>query len=260
MLLCIAWNAFEKGRKNVYDEYEGFDRLYHLDQFSDFVNARWFDPAFDNGPFVLSHGDLEMYSLLVNENLDILAVLDWEWSCVVPLQFFSPPTWIRNRPIATLSWGIFYNDYIAELDGFRAIVRERELETYGGELLSRDRASVRRDGGILICSALDNWTDVDYVAGRYLNRLLHQGKSLRGRIQQFMEEDPSRGELVARKVAYYMQYRAERKHLGIGDSEDERKEKAERNKAITSENRETNGNAKGANAQAISVQEKVNGL
>jgi hypothetical protein len=34
LLLRIAWNAFEKGGKNVYDEAEGCRSLYHLDQFS----------------------------------------------------------------------------------------------------------------------------------------------------------------------------------------------------------------------------------
>ncbi|KAH9219816.1 hypothetical protein DL95DRAFT_422631 [Leptodontidium sp. 2 PMI_412] len=226
MLLRIARNAFEKGRKNVYDEFDGRDSLYHLDQFSQFVKTKWLNPTLDNGPFVLSHGDLEMYNLLVNENLDILAVLDWEWSCVIPLQLFMPPTWITNRPITTLSWGIFYGDYITNLNNFRAVIKDRELRMYGEELLSRDWASVHTDGGILIGSALENWADADYVAGRYLDKFLHLRKDLQGRIKQFMEENPSYECLIARKVADCMEYRAERKRLGAksGDKEKSRKE------------------------------------
>ncbi|KAL5322589.1 hypothetical protein ACEPPN_010562 [Leptodophora sp. 'Broadleaf-Isolate-01'] len=230
MLLRIAWNAFEKGRKNVYDEFDGRDSLYHLDQFSQFVKTKWLNPTLDNGPFVLSHGDLEMYNLLVNENLDILAVLDWEWSCVIPLQLFMPPTWITNRPITTLSWGIFYDDYITDLNDFRAVIKDRELRMYGEELLSRDWASVHTDGGILIGSALENWADVDYVAGRYLDKFLHLRKDLQGRIKQFMEENPSYEYLIARKVADCMEYRAERKRLGVEDSEDEKRETVEQEK------------------------------
>jgi Phosphotransferase enzyme family len=225
MLLCIAWNAFEKGWKNVHDEAEGCDSLYHLDQFSQFVKAKWLNHALDCGPFVLAHGDLEMYNLFVNKDLDMLAVLDWEWSHVVPLQLFIPPTWITNRPITSLSWDFFYDDYIKKLDRFRAVVRDQELKMYGEELLSKDWASIHNDAGILIGSALEIWTLIDYVAGWYLDRFLYRRKDLNGRIKQFMEVDSSRRTLIARKVADYTEYRAERKRFGLEDSSDEEEDK-----------------------------------
>jgi len=76
MLLRVAWNAFEKGRKNVLNKEEGSLYLYNSVMFSTFVKTRWLNPALDNASFVLVHGDLDMYNLIVNKDLDILAVLD----------------------------------------------------------------------------------------------------------------------------------------------------------------------------------------
>jgi RIO-like serine/threonine protein kinase len=36
----------------------------------------------------LVHGNLNPYNLMVNEKIDIVALLDREWSRVVPPQFF----------------------------------------------------------------------------------------------------------------------------------------------------------------------------
>jgi aminoglycoside phosphotransferase (APT) family kinase protein len=51
----------------------------------------WVDRSLDTGPFVLVHGDLEIFNLLLGDDMSIVSVLDWEWSRVVPRQFFEPP-------------------------------------------------------------------------------------------------------------------------------------------------------------------------
>ncbi|KAK0621928.1 phosphotransferase enzyme family-domain-containing protein [Bombardia bombarda] len=249
MLIQLAHNAFKMGRNNVYSEADGSDSLYHIDQFETFVERRWLKSELDLGPFVLAHGDFRKYNLMVDDDLDIVAVLDWEWSLVVPLQFFSPPTWLTNQPVSALTLEFPYIEYVEKLDEFRDIVRERELARYGNELLSKEWAHVHENGGVMVSSALESWTDIDFVSGWYLNRLLHPSKllatrrrgaaitaaqlgderrrNLDSRIQQFMKQDPSRAELVARKVADYLAYRTERKALGVEDSEDEDQEKEE---------------------------------
>jgi hypothetical protein len=76
MLLDIARNAFEKGRASVYSEEDGNKTLYYHHQFFPFVENNWLNPALDGGPFVLAYGDLNPYNLMVNENMDIVALLD----------------------------------------------------------------------------------------------------------------------------------------------------------------------------------------
>ncbi|KAF4631887.1 hypothetical protein G7Y89_g6249 [Cudoniella acicularis] len=218
-LLRIARNAFERGRKSVHSEEDGNETLYNLDQFSQFTK-KWLDHTFDRGPFMLDHGDLNPYNLMVNENIDIVALLDWEWACVVPLQFFVPPTWLTSRETDTLAWPVQYAKYVKELDIFRETVRDTELKVYGEELLSNEWARVHENGGILVQAALVNWTDMDYFAGRFLDKLLYQRKDLQRRIEDFIKEDPARPIMVARKIRDWKKYRAERKHLGINDPAD----------------------------------------
>ncbi|GAB0138274.1 hypothetical protein EsDP_00006511 [Epichloe bromicola] len=46
--------------------------------------------------FVLTHADLRCPNILVDEDLHIRAVIDWEWASTVPPEFFTPPSWITN--------------------------------------------------------------------------------------------------------------------------------------------------------------------
>lgn len=91
MLQKIAYNAFFRSRIGV-EEDMGADALYHLDMFRKYAQE-WVDACLDRGPLVVVHGDLQPHNLIVDENMAILAVLDWDWSRVVPLQLFTPPLW-----------------------------------------------------------------------------------------------------------------------------------------------------------------------
>ncbi|KAH9205518.1 hypothetical protein DL95DRAFT_490948 [Leptodontidium sp. 2 PMI_412] len=185
-LLDIAKNAFEKGRKSVYNEEDGNKTLYNLHQFSQFTKEKWLDHTLDNGPFVLAHGDLEPYNIIVNENMDIVALLDWEWSHLLALP---------------------------------SLYKRYELQIFNGELLlSNEWTGVHEDRGILVQAALDNWTEMDYFVARYLDQLLYKHKDLEGRIESFMKEDPTRRAIVERKTRDFTAYCVELKSLGITDA------------------------------------------
>ncbi|KAL5331279.1 hypothetical protein ACEPPN_000809 [Leptodophora sp. 'Broadleaf-Isolate-01'] len=218
-LLDIAKNPFEKGRKSVYNEEDGNETLYNLHQFSQFTKEKWLNHTLDNGPFVLAHGDLEPYNIMVNENMDIVALLDWEWSRVVPLQFFMPPTWLTYRGTDLLALPSLYKCYVSELDKLRQAIKDQELQMFNGELLlSNEWTGVHEDGGILVQAALDNWTEMDYFVARYLDQLLYKHKDLEGRIESFMKEDPTRRAIVERKTRDFTAYCVELKSLGITDA------------------------------------------
>ncbi|EXL67384.1 hypothetical protein FOPG_16490 [Fusarium oxysporum f. sp. conglutinans race 2 54008] len=50
--------------------------------------------ADDPNCFVLSHSDLRPTNIIVDDDLNITSILDWEWTHTVPRQFFMPPSWI----------------------------------------------------------------------------------------------------------------------------------------------------------------------
>lgn len=54
-------------------------------------------PEFDNGPFVLSHPDLRPSNIIVNEKMDIVGIIDWQFASSVPRQLCTPPSWITGH-------------------------------------------------------------------------------------------------------------------------------------------------------------------
>lgn len=44
--------------------------------------------------FVLTHTDLRGPNIMVDDELRIQAVIDWEWAVTVPAAFFAPPSWL----------------------------------------------------------------------------------------------------------------------------------------------------------------------
>lgn len=44
-----------------------------------------------------SHTDLRWPNILVNQSLDIISVIDWEWAALVPVQLLTQPTWISGQ-------------------------------------------------------------------------------------------------------------------------------------------------------------------
>lgn len=55
------------------------------------------DPRLDKGPFVLHHLDLRAPNIIVDKDLNIHGVIDWEFSGTTPRQLFTPPSWITGH-------------------------------------------------------------------------------------------------------------------------------------------------------------------
>lgn len=207
MLLDIADNAFAGTRGSVTDANFGAEALYHLNIFRQYAEG-WVDHRLDRGPFVLVHGDLEFFNLMVNSEMDVVSVLDWEWSRVVPLQFFKPPLWLRHAYAPNLAISAVYEHYLERFDQFLTVVRTLEREKYGNELLSDEWAEAKKDGGFLVANALENWTDIEWFAFRYINRKCYRGQDLQERTRVFMD-DLARKSFIERKVREGIAYEAE---------------------------------------------------
>ncbi|KAF5988315.1 phosphotransferase enzyme family protein [Fusarium bulbicola] len=55
------------------------------------------DPQLDHGPFILNHQDLRSPNIIVDDDLNIQGIIDWEFSSTVPRQTFTPPSWITGH-------------------------------------------------------------------------------------------------------------------------------------------------------------------
>ncbi|RSL82363.1 hypothetical protein CEP51_005221 [Fusarium floridanum] len=64
-----------------------------------------------SGPFVLFHSDLRPTNIIVDDDLNIRSIIDWEWAYTVPQQLFMPPSWVTGQdldyPTATDCHGAF---------------------------------------------------------------------------------------------------------------------------------------------------------
>ncbi|ODA81130.1 hypothetical protein RJ55_04093 [Drechmeria coniospora] len=212
MRLQISSNAFFKSRTNI-EHGMGASVLYHFHRFCQHART-WTDSTLDQGPFVLVHGDLGPQNLMVNETLDVVAVLDWEWSRVVPVQFFIPPLWLTGRNTVSLAGPNTYKLYLlTALSDFLRVVKDQELRTFGNDTLCSEWTIRKDDAGPLVANALENWTDIDWFAYRYLS----QGRDdeLVERIEAFMEADPIRGFIVQMKEDDANAYEQELRQLEL---------------------------------------------
>ncbi|KAI9823881.1 MAG: hypothetical protein M1832_002198 [Thelocarpon impressellum] len=109
-LYRLLYNMFKKQRNGIYDENDARAKvvqvfaLQHLPR----ILFGWVLPEHNNAPFVLMHGDLRPDNIIIDEDYNIRAVIDWEWSRTVPLQFFIPPTWITGydaHVVAEIGYG-----------------------------------------------------------------------------------------------------------------------------------------------------------
>jgi hypothetical protein len=213
MLLDLADNAFRKGRGSVENEEEAQDRLYHLHLFRQHAE-NWVDHGLDQGPFVVVHGDLEIFNLVLDHEMNIISVLDWEWSRVAPLQFFYPPLWMSSAPFESLCYGYRYSEYLERVDEFLAVLRGRERERYGNEFLADEWDKRKQKNGFVVAHALEHWTGMDWFANRYINLRVYGGKKdLPERVEAFMQCDPARKALARQKALDWAAYKAELEEL-----------------------------------------------
>ncbi|KAL2755820.1 hypothetical protein ACRALDRAFT_211013 [Sodiomyces alcalophilus JCM 7366] len=172
------------------DEWE--EILYYDHIFREYA-ASWIgSQCTGRGPFVLTHGDLESHNILVDKSWNIVGVLDWEWSCVVPFQFFQPPLWIAGYPIPTLCDLMGYYYFSLELQELNAHVSTCERDTFGNLALFEEWNRIGKDGGFLVAAALEEWTIADWFANRFINSKVYNGaEDLADRVKAFMN-NPSR--------------------------------------------------------------------
>ncbi|KAI9827433.1 MAG: hypothetical protein M1832_004782 [Thelocarpon impressellum] len=106
-LYRLLYNVFKRQRNSVYDETDARAQIFALEQYRRILLG-WVLPEHNHGPFVLMHGDLRPSNIIIDEDFNIRAIIDWEWSRTVPLQFFIPPTWITGYDAHVVA-GIGYN-------------------------------------------------------------------------------------------------------------------------------------------------------
>lgn len=215
MLLDLADNAYTKSRCSVDSDNQKYAReqLYYLSGFRHFAEEWQAKEDDDQGPFVLVHGDLETFNLLIGDEGEIVGFLDWEWSRVLPRRYLTPPTFPSFNLEAQAA---YYGFYWLYKDGLRPLfdaVRARELELYGNTVLADEWGVGKEDGGFMVAKSLEAWSLMGFFSENFIDIKVHKGEGLDERVESFLQQDPSRRDLIERKMQDDEAYSAELKRL-----------------------------------------------
>jgi hypothetical protein len=124
-----------------------------------FVNREY-----NGGPFVLCHGDLHQGNLLVDDELRIVAVLDWEWSCVLPIQVAClPPICLSPLKVENLALGEGRNEFIEAADCFLDHLSDREYAIVGDRTVSKTLQQMMSNGGYWFGLAIQDIYCFEYL-------------------------------------------------------------------------------------------------
>ncbi|PTB40354.1 hypothetical protein M441DRAFT_142394 [Trichoderma asperellum CBS 433.97] len=121
----LSDNQFLKSPDVGLDVRGGRSLIYANHDIYRFIRDEWIH---SDGPFVLTHGDITLHdnNILFDSEFNLVAVIDWEWSFVAPVQFLVPPAWLTGAGfgfmIQDLGW------YDKEAEEFLRQVRYAEDE------------------------------------------------------------------------------------------------------------------------------------
>lgn len=209
-LVNLAFNMFEKCKNSVFDEYDAEGALYNLHQFREVVNE-WVDSRYSTEPFILYHGDFRPHNIMVDDDLNIIGVIDWEWGHIVPVQLFLPPTWLIGCELGALCKFLEREDYIEELGRFKSMIQRRGEEATS---LLQIWKNIEQDDAFLVANALQYPSSIDTVYSGYFDLRRHSSPRLE-RVDEFLQSDPFHRELVRKKVVDRSLYLEELTLLGL---------------------------------------------
>ncbi|KAG5796191.1 hypothetical protein H9Q69_004745 [Fusarium xylarioides] len=82
--------------------------------------------------FYLSHPDLRVDNIIVDDELRIRGIIDWEFSVTVPRYAFLPPSWLTGHDTGSIISGI---DFSSE---FMSVLSSKKHESYSHSQLAQD--------------------------------------------------------------------------------------------------------------------------
>ncbi|EEQ91569.2 uncharacterized protein BDCG_06689 [Blastomyces dermatitidis ER-3] len=128
-ILKLIFNDFHRGKDSVFNEEDARNYLYGIFA-SQGIVMEWVKHKDNHGPFILMHGDLRPSNIFVDNDLNIVSIIDWEWSHTIPLQMFLPPSWITGQELPAATKRPYTFAFQVYVSRFEQAVMEREDTHY----------------------------------------------------------------------------------------------------------------------------------
>jgi hypothetical protein len=160
---CHHRRRFMEQPNSASDHLDAREKYAGLSLFESLIPT-YVNHEFNEGPFVLRHGDLHLPNILVDEHLQIVAVLDWEWSCVLPIQVAClPPLCMSDRKVDELALGEGRDQFFAAVDVFLDRLREKEVSIPPEMHLSTTLKQLMSNGGYWFGLAIQEIYTFEYL-------------------------------------------------------------------------------------------------
>ncbi|EFZ02084.1 aminoglycoside 3'-phosphotransferase/choline kinase domain protein [Metarhizium robertsii] len=181
------------------------------------------NPQSPNGPFILTHLDLRCGNIIVNADFGIAAIIDWEFSGTVPLEYFTPPLWITGHGRG----GYIYLATDTISNGFYQVLRTKAVTSNKCAQLMQEW-NLQPELAFPIVQILRQPETLLHVFYRFIFRIFFKGDREQV-ISEFFAQNDDNGTLaveIRRRVEnskHYVQYLSEHGLLVV-DEEAEKRE------------------------------------
>ncbi|EGD97990.1 serine/threonine protein kinase [Trichophyton tonsurans CBS 112818] len=128
-VMKLVFNDFYRSKDSVFNETDARNYLYGIFA-SQGIVMEWVDERDNHGPFFLMHGDLRPPNIFVDDDLNIISVIDWEWSHTIPSQMFIPPSWICGQELPAATRRPYQLVLDVCVSRFQRAAREQEHQHY----------------------------------------------------------------------------------------------------------------------------------
>ncbi|EFX06193.1 hypothetical protein CMQ_6514 [Grosmannia clavigera kw1407] len=174
------------------------------------IFQRVIDPRLNDGPFVLNHLDLRGPNIIVDENLRIQGIIDWEFTSTVPLQLFAPPSWITGYDPNKTNKQMHaeFRNVLASKKG--SVYSQLRREWYS----TLDTDNVRKDVAFWVSHAIRRPAKVTDIFCDVLAPRL-SGRPLDDVVSEFFDENPEAEQEVQQRLQQCERYREYLKENGL---------------------------------------------
>ncbi|POR37843.1 Uncharacterized protein TPAR_01976 [Tolypocladium paradoxum] len=187
----------------------GMERIFH----------QVIDPQLDEGPFVLNHLDLRSPNTIVDKNLQIRGIIDWEFTSTVPRQVFTPPSWITGHDSIETNkqMSAEFRDVLDEKSKTNSLCDQLRREWYGP--LDAGKADIdQTDMAFCVAHVLRRPTDVTDIFYDFFAQKLSD-KHVDDMVSEFFNEHQALALEVQRRAEQCERYSQYLKKNGLYETE-----------------------------------------